>query len=111
MSRYTPDSWVIIKIITPEEILSKVLAGWYGGFAGADSWKINSGITAVTEVDGTYEFDGYSGSTYVGYKNSERLTGLTASILNSIQEQAKEVEGVSIEVVPVSEVIEKLRGV
>jgi hypothetical protein len=104
MSIYTPDAWVIIKIIKPEETIYKVLAGWYGGFTGADSWKVNSGITSVTEIDGGYEFDGYSGSTYVCYKNLERLTGLTASMLSSFQEQSKEVEGVSIEVVPVSEV-------
>ena len=101
MSTYTPDAWVIIKIITPQETLFKVLAGWYGGFANGDSWKVNSGITSVVETEHSYEFSGYSGSTYVCHKTAERLTGLTASILNSFQEQSKEVEGITIDVVPV----------
>jgi len=109
MSTYTPDAWVIIKLVTPKDTLYKVLAGWYGGYAYGDSWKINSGITVIRDLEHVYEIDGYSGSTYVCPKITERLTGLTASILNSFEEQAKENEGFSIEVVPISEVIEFLK--
>ena len=104
MSNYHPDAWVILKVIHKDVMYYKVLAGWYGGYANGDSWKINSGITSVNKVDGVYEFCGYSGSTYYCNEKTERLTGLTASILESYQ---KDMEGIgaSMEVVSVSEVI------
>jgi hypothetical protein len=104
MSKYHPDAWVIIKITSDSGTFYKVLAGWYGGYANGDSWKINSGITKVDKVDGVYQFSGYSGSSYFCHEDIERLTGLTAGVLASYQ---KDVEGTAtIEVVPVSEVIE-----
>ena len=47
MSTYTPDLWVILefKEKDSEEVNRKVLASWYGGYAGSDSWKLSSGIT------------------------------------------------------------------
>jgi hypothetical protein len=89
MEIYTPDVWKVIRITTPEYgVTDKVLAGWYGGFAGANSWKLNSGITATREFDDRYEFVGYSGSTYVCYKAVERFSSLTSSIFQSLQDQA-----------------------
>lgn len=105
MSDYHPDAWVIIKITKGDEIIFKVLAGWYGGYANGDSWKINSGITKVDKVDAVYEFSGYSGSSYFCHQSVERLTGLTAGVLSSLQKDIETI-GASIEVVPVSEVIE-----
>jgi hypothetical protein len=105
MSNYHPDAWVIIKITNNGVMYYKVLAGWYGGYANGDSWKINSGITKVDKVDGVYEFSGYSGSSYFCHQSVERLTGLTAGVLSSLQKDIETI-GASIEVVPVSEVIE-----
>jgi len=104
MSNYHPDAWVILKVIHKDVMYYKVLAGWYGGYANGDSWKINSSIASVDKVDGIYEFYGYSGSVYFCNEKTERLTGLTASILESYQ---KDMEGIgaSMEVVPVSEVM------
>lgn len=87
MKHYTPDAWVKLKI-TPkdDEPIYKILAGWYGGYGGADSWKINSGITETREFDDRYEFDGYSGSTYVCYKTNERMNMIMMSTLSSLQE-------------------------
>jgi hypothetical protein len=104
MTKYHPDSWVILKITNEGVTYYKVLAGWYGGYTNGDSWQINSGITSVDKVDGIYEFYGYSGSVYFCNEKTERLTGLTASILESYQ---KDMEGIgaSMEVVPVSEVM------
>ena len=51
MSDYTPDRWVIVKIVTPKERLYKVFASWSGGYNGSDSWKMNSGITQASLVD------------------------------------------------------------
>lgn len=105
MTKYHPDSWVILKITNEGVTYYKVLAGWYGGYANGDSWQINSGIASVDKVDGIYEFYGYSGSVYFCNEKTERLTGLTASIFESYQ---KDMEGIgaSMEVVPVSEVVE-----
>jgi len=66
MSDYTPDKWVVVKIQRQENDtpLYKVFACWYGGWAGADSWKLNSGITRVTLDGYCYMFEGYSGSVY-----------------------------------------------
>ena len=64
MSDYYPDRWAIIKIITPKETLYKVLAGWKGGFADPDYWKLNSGITKIEQDEHGFHYHGYSGSVY-----------------------------------------------
>ena len=63
----------------------KILAGWYGGYAKADTWKLNSGCTKV-ETDGDFlVFTGSSGSRYRVHKNSYRTNYLTGSILTDLQ--------------------------
>ena len=69
MIDYTPDRWLVVKITTNDETLYKVFASWYGGYAGSDSWKMNSGITEVISTDDYYDFHGWSGSVYRCYKN------------------------------------------
>lgn len=83
MSTYTPDKWIVVKLTKRDtgETINKVLAGWYGGFAGSDSWKLNSGITKVDQRNDRFEFHGSSGSVYVCYKPCYGLTNLTASML------------------------------
>ena len=80
---YTPDTWVVIKITNLEDgtFCYKVLGGWYGGYCGSDSWQLNSGICAITRTDTHYEFEGYSGSIYYCSFSSNRLSLLTAQIL------------------------------
>jgi hypothetical protein len=95
MTTYTPDAWVILKIIdqTPdaqEPVIYKVLAGWYGGYLNGDSWKINSGITDYTRYGDRVEFKGYSNSVYQCGYNCERFTGLTGSIFESFSKDMKE---------------------
>jgi hypothetical protein len=46
----------------------KVFAGWYGGYAGSDSWKLSSGIEKSIEHDDYYEIHNNSGSVYKCYK-------------------------------------------
>lgn len=83
MSIYNPDAWCIVKITYKGKIHYRVFAGWYGGFAGTDSWKMNSGIVDVI-VDGElYEFIGSSGSIYRCHKDCERMTGYMSSIYQS----------------------------
>ena len=60
---YTPDRWVVIKI-KGNDPHYRVLAGWSGGYATGDSWRMNSGITKVTENKKSYLFSGSSKSVY-----------------------------------------------
>ena len=94
---YTPDRWIVIKITTPTDTVEKVLAGWYGGFATGDSWKLNSGNEEVIDEGDRYVFKGYSGSEYICYKHNYGLSGLTGSMLEHFRNTAP--EGCSIEIV------------
>ena len=81
MSEHKPDRWVILKIKSKNEVLYKVMGGWYGGYLGSDTWRINSGITKV-ELDGdVYKFHGHSGSVYLCHKNNYGMTVLMGSVL------------------------------
>lgn len=91
MSEYQPDVWVMLSItskLVPAKHVYKILAGWYGGYAKNDTWKLNSGCTSV-ETDGEYYvFTGSSGSRYRCHKNSYRTNYLTGSILTDFQENS-----------------------
>jgi hypothetical protein len=69
MSTYYPDSWAIVKI-TGTDPHYRVFGSWSGGYLDGDSWKLNSGITDVTETETHYHFKGHSGSEYVCHKES-----------------------------------------
>jgi hypothetical protein len=88
MSDYTPDRWVVIKITTDKEMLYKVFACWFGGFAGSDSWQMNSGIVKVELVDDYYEFHGTSGSVYRCHKNFYGTNGYGGSVLANFIDKA-----------------------
>lgn len=92
MSDYTPDRWTVLEFSGPSiQTIRKVFAGWYGGFMGSNSWKLNSGITAIRINDkGFYEFDGYSGSTYYCHANSNGMSGYQAGVLSSWVEGFKD---------------------
>jgi hypothetical protein len=81
---YYPDKWILLKVTHPElGATYKVLASWYGGFAGSDSWKLSSGTTKV-EIDGDqFLLEQYTGSTYVISKHNWGTSMYTAGILNS----------------------------
>ena len=83
MSTYTPDRWVMLEITgLGSKPISKIFAGWRGGYLGSDSWKLNSGVTSIRIDDsGHYEFDGYSGSTYFCHANTHGMTGYMFSVL------------------------------
>lgn len=104
MSDYHPDAWVIVKITSQEHgVIYKVLAGWYGGFAGSNSWKLSSGIKSVEADDEGYVMPQWSGSTYYCHKNTERMTGYTTQIYLSYVEKLKEAgNGSTIEHVPLT---------
>ena len=85
MSSYTPDRWVMLEITGKNsEPIRKIFAGWYGGFASGDSWKLNSGVTNIRVDDsGHYEFDGQSGSTYHCHVNTHGMSSYMFSVLAS----------------------------
>ena len=99
---YTPDRWVVVKITGyndhPKPIY-KVFACWYGGFAGSDSWKMNSGITKATLEGYVYSFEGYSGSVYECHTDSYGTNFYGGSVLDNMIENTKN-RGITIEILP-----------
>jgi hypothetical protein len=95
MSNYRPDNWVVIKF-KGDDPHYRVLAGWSGGYLDGDSWRMNSGITEVTEDDNSYHFTGSSGSTYSCGKESYGLRMNNAHIWDKLQE----LHGDKVELIP-----------
>lgn len=96
MSEYTPDRWMLVKLTNSKnESHYRVFACWYGGYAGSDSWELNSGITKVTEKDDYYFFDGSSGSTYICRKGTYGASSYGYSVLSNLIEESVN-EGVLI---------------
>ena len=103
MSTYTPDSWAIVKIQYEKyETIYKVLAGWSGSYLYGASWKLSSGIVTFEDKGEHYESLQDSGSTYILYKSSERMSAIMASTFASFAEQLKGING-TIEVIDSSE--------
>lgn len=97
MNEYKPDRWVVLEVNNGEEVINKVFAGWYGGFGGSDSWKLNSGNVKEEEFDDRWEFTGYSGSVYVCYKSCYGMSGYMGVVLTFWLSQLP--EGRSIDLV------------
>jgi hypothetical protein len=107
MSNYTPDVWVVLEFDAPEleKPTRKVFAGWYGGYTGSNSWKLNSGITETRLVDGWWEFDGYSGSTYRCHPDNYHMSGLMQSIYANWLKAADERGDVKIRILTFDEAV------
>lgn len=104
MSIYTPDRWVIIECSYDNSITYKILAGWYGGFAGSNSWKLSSGIVEVVTTDYGYDFLNQSGSTYKCVERYSGLSLLTASIHESMIKQASEDANIKVRLIDRDEI-------
>ena len=107
---YSPDVWIVVQITNKKAGLRihKILAGWYGGFAGSDSWRLNSGITEVKkdpENENVYQVYGGSGSVYYCHKNVERTSMLTQSVLSNMQESADESGDYEVTQVPIESLV------
>lgn len=99
--QYKPNKWLIVKLTATDThtVHYRVFATWSGGYLDGDSWKLNSGITAVTvDADGYYHFTGSSGSAYVCHPRAYGSTGYGHSVLQSLIN--RRAETVLIEVVP-----------
>jgi hypothetical protein len=105
---YAPDVWVIVEISgnkVEKSPYHRVLAGWYGGFAGSDSWKMNSGITEIIDKGNWYEIHGDSGSIYNCGKSAERMSSYTAGIFQSYA--AENSDDISLKIVDIADVLER----
>lgn len=89
MSEYTPDNWVVLKIKAGklDRGFYKVLGGWSGGYLHGSSWRMNSGISKVTEDDEYLLFHGYSGSVYRCHKSSYGLRMNCAHVYTTLKEK------------------------
>jgi hypothetical protein len=91
MIRNIPDCWVVVRISSFEHgTVDKVLAGWYGGYGGGDSWKLSSRIEQTNEFPDRFEFHNNSGSVYVCYKGAERMSGYMSTQYNSLRNAIEE---------------------
>lgn len=80
---YKPDKWVIVKVIT-NEVIYKVFGCWSGSYLEGNSWRMNSGIVSIKDTGDTYEFVGYSGSTYICRKTCYGSHPYASIILNGM---------------------------
>lgn len=100
MSTYNPDKWVVVKISSDLGApVHKVFACWYGGWAGSDSWKLNSGITKATLEGFVYSFEGSSGSTYECHKDTYGANFYGMGVLKNMIDNAVK-NGITIEILP-----------
>lgn len=107
MNKYTPDTWVILRIKPKKQTpIYKLFSGWYGGYTQGDSWKLNSGITKVKTADKFYEVHGESGSIYVCPVSREGMSTYMSGVLASFQEQLK--GKASIKVITMHKYMEKI---
>lgn len=111
MTTYTPDSWVPVLINSEKHgKIYKVLAGWYGGFAGADTWKLSSGIESISvSEDGTViTMPQSSGSTYVVGQRTH-MSSLMHSVFTDFEHKARDSGLFTITLIPVSELLEAFK--
>lgn len=111
LAEYTPDSWVVVKIQSEKYgTIHKVLAGWSVSYLYGASWKLSSGIVTFEDKGEYYESLQDSGSTYVLYKSSERISAIVASTFASFEEQLKSING-TIEVIYSGDYVNNSKGV
>ena len=84
---HSPDLWMIIKI-NGNDPHYRVFGSWYGGFVGADTWRMNSGITSMIEEDNYYLFIGSSGSTYACHKDAYGANSYGMSVAKNYEESS-----------------------
>jgi hypothetical protein len=91
MSEYYPDKWLMVKLTNKaKKSHYRIFACWYGGFAGSDSWQLNSGVTKITEDEHGYHFEGSSGSVYHCNRNTYGTNGYGRSVLTNMIEKSKD---------------------
>lgn len=95
----TPDKFIVLRIPFENSFIYKVFATWYGGYGGADEWRMNSGISKIELENTNILFYGNSGSCYKCNKNTYGTNMYSQGVLELIIKQAKEL-GKNIEIMP-----------
>jgi hypothetical protein len=101
MNNYTPDYWLVLKIITKDEVMFKVFATWVSSFTKGESWQLNSGIVDVEVSEKVISFIGFFGSKYTvaNHEFVYRTSAYTQSVLQQIISNSDK-QGAKIEVMP-----------
>ena len=84
---YFPHRWVVIDYgeevgLAPQRYA--ILAGWYGGFTGSDSWKRSSPVVEWDFKEYGLDVSTESGSKYVLHKDIIGVTMLTQSLISEV---------------------------
>ena len=81
---YFPHKWVVIDYGEEYAATQRyaILAGWYGGFAGSDSWKRSSPVVEWDFKEDDLEVTTESGSKYVLHNGAIGVTMLTQSLIS-----------------------------
>lgn len=87
-----PDKWIVVKVEkldNSENAHYRIFASYYGGFAGSNSWRLNSGIKSVEVENDFFLFHGHSGSLYKCHKDCYGTSGYSNSVLQNMKETYK----------------------
>jgi hypothetical protein len=95
--KVTPEQWVVLTIKDQQQTINKVFAGWYGGYLGNDSWKLNSGNVEEREFNDRWEFTGITGSVYVCYKSAYGLNTYMSGLLEHWTSKLRTGQAITIE--------------
>ncbi|MBA2962129.1 MULTISPECIES: hypothetical protein [Ramlibacter] len=116
---YTPDRWTVLAITNAAgERHFRILASWYGGFLGSDSWRMSSGISKIEPGPDHYRVhNDTTGSVYICVKGAQGTSAFVSRVLASYQEQAraagatiKELDSIEDVALPVDpELVQRLR--
>ena len=96
---YNPHRWLMVRLSNDGKVHYRVFATWAGGYLDADEWKLNSGVTQLTETESHYLFEGSSGSVYKCGKKSYGSTGYGFGVLNNLITKSLD-QGTVIDILP-----------
>jgi hypothetical protein len=109
MSIYSPDVWVIVELAGNKATKHhRILAQWYGGYAGSDEWRLSSGITKIVDNDTYWTIHNDSGSVYNCHKDYERFGGYSQRIYESYQKDND--EDLNMTHIPIADIIRVYPG-
>ena len=89
MNQHFPDKWVVVDYTSKTNSpCYSIMAGWYGGFAGSDSWRRSSPIASVEYVkdaEGEHWIATTgSGTKYFLYPGTIGVSMLTSGLLSQV---------------------------
>ena len=80
-------------------VWTRILSGWYGGYAHGDEWRLSTNIVELTEEKDEIVARTESGTVYSLHKKAWGTTGLSQSVLDRLHREAKEI-GAVVEILP-----------